>query len=61
MRYGNGMAARRAAHPIGIALMTLAVAACLAAAEALRGGSARAVAWLAERGVLARWGADAGS
>ncbi len=36
-------------------------AACLAAAEALRGGSARAVAWLAARGVLARWGADARS
>jgi 3-deoxy-D-manno-octulosonic-acid transferase len=36
-------------------------AACLAAAEAMRGGSARAVAWLAERGVLARWGTDAGS
>jgi 3-deoxy-D-manno-octulosonic-acid transferase len=36
-------------------------AACRAAAEALRGGSARAVAWLAERGVLSRWGTDAGS
>ena len=35
--------------------------ACRAAAEALRGGSARAVAWLAERAVLARWGTDAGS
>jgi hypothetical protein len=36
-------------------------AACRTAAEALRGGSARAVAWLAERGVLSRWGTDAGS
>ena len=35
--------------------------ACRAAAEAMRGGSARAVAWLAERGVLARWETDAGS
>ncbi len=32
--------------------------ACRAAAATLRGGAARAVAWLAERGVLARWGSD---
>ncbi len=32
MRHGNGMAARHGAHAVGIALMTLAVAACLAAA-----------------------------
>ena len=33
--------------------------ACRNAAEALRGGAARAVAWLTERGVLARWKTDA--